>query len=196
MYVTAIIALIACTLLSSSCQDNQQPNQKTDTMLNDGIELKFKDGTTVFTVEKVSIWRNQGWVTVEIEGESPPFDRDVHGCGAPMLQASWKSDAVKYEDLAGIEVYIAQAYDEAISDHVTNFYYSSHNDLNECRVKFSMGDDGALKVELTGYAPEDGVHWGDDSGVNVTAKATFIIDTPQIFDQTPKSKQGGDGDAE
>ena len=188
MNATAILTPIACALLSLSCQDNHPYSQNTDPMLNDGIELKFKDGTTVFSVENVSIWRNQGWVTVEIEGKSPPFEDDEHGCGAPMVQASWRSDAIKYSDLAGIEIYIAKAYDDAISDHVTNFYYSSHNDLNECRVKFSIGDEGVLKVELTGYAPEDGVHWGDDSGVNVTAKATFLIDSPEIFDQTPKGE--------
>ena len=137
--------------------------------------LQFKNAESLFDISSVDLVVASGNASLEIEAKMPPLQGSDYGCGPPLVRADWRTKANSVADLVDCETYIPKSYDEILEDHVTNFYFSSHNELNDCRMLFTKVDTKRIRIELTGYAPESGVDFGEESenGVAIRVIADF-----------------------
>lgn len=142
---------------------------------NTGITLEYADRKVLFPIGSAGIWHNaKGALCFEIEADGSNLEmRSVDWAyGPPMINAGW--DDGKYtpiEELSGSVIRIPESYDERLQDHVTTFYLSEHFDLNDLNLKFGQYSEGKIRMEFSGFVPEDPTGSTPDKGIKVTGQA-------------------------
>ncbi len=137
------------------------------------------------------IWFRQNWkpkidqVVVNLEADGV-ISGGVEYQPIPSIILSWLDSPFDLDGLLGRSIHIPQSYDEVQQDHVTDFYYDEHLDLDDVHIDFVERDGKRLRVKVIGKAIDPEATGPDLMDIEIDTVIRFVDrNTPPVF-QPPR----------